>query len=376
MSRRKDASCETQSFSLRVDATNQNGGMRFTASPQERPALYAWYLHDEMLDALFDEAARSRLIRVAKRKVMRGDHLAYTRELEAWLRRHPVLALDVAIAVGECRPGQLVWCELPFHWSNVAEERRAHASGQTHVRCTFHGTLELEAGSVQIHGTFNPGRVTCSTANNELRGVRLQYILGHVAIASPNEIELRPLAIATRLLDEAGGWPTQWGRPDDGQRIDPSEVAQFAHIDFNMVDGAALPSMRSVPKQVVKETLAGVLGEPVVPRDWGGEQSDLWTTRLRVGERSHTAAFLLKGPAGGSHSRPMTIGMLGKNGDQLQRLAGTPAEVLVLQHCHEIRPEVVAMIRSLASDFRNVRRYMVLDGYDSYSILQASHVFH
>ena len=217
---------------------------------------------------------------------MRGNHLAYTRELEAWLRRHPVLALDVAIATERCRPGQLVWCELPFRWSNVAEQRRAHASGQAHVRCTFHGALELEEGSVGIHGTFNPARVTCSTANNELRGVRLQYILGHVAVASPNEIELRPLAIATRLLDEAGGWPTQWGRPDDGQRIDPSDVARFAHIDFEVVDGIALPAMRSVPEQVVKETLARVLGEPVVPRDWGGEQSDLWTTRLRVGERS------------------------------------------------------------------------------------------
>ena len=71
----------------------------------------------------------------------------------------------------------------------------------------------------------------------------------------------------------------------------------------------------------------------------------------------------------------MTIAMLGKNGDQLQRLASTPAEVLVLQHCHEIRPEVVAMVRSLASDFRNARRYMILDGYDSYSILQGDHMF-
>ncbi|GAA5124744.1 hypothetical protein GCM10023339_46740 [Alloalcanivorax gelatiniphagus] len=349
--------------------------MRSTASSVGGPALYAWYLHDEMLDALFDEAARNRLLRAGRRRLRKGNHLAFTRELEAWLRRHPVVALDVAIATERCGPGQLVWCELPFQWSNIAEERQAHASGQAHVRCTFRGALQLEKGSVGVHGTFSPARVTCSTANNELRGVRTQYVLGQIASARSDELELRPLAIATRLLDEAGGWPTRWRRADDGQRINPSEVAQLAHIDFSSIQPTALTAMRSVPERTVKETLARVLGEPVIPKDWGGEQSDLWTTRLRVDDRDHTAAFLLKGPAGGAYSRPMTIAMLGKNGDQLQRLASTPAEVLVLQHCHEIRPEVVAMIRSLASDFRSVRRYMVLDGYDSYSILQSEQAF-
>jgi len=41
-----------------------------------------------------------------------------------------------------------------------------------------------------------------------------------------------------------------------------------------------------------------------------------------VDGRAHTAAFLLKGPA---VWRPMTIKLLGKNGDQLNRLADTAA---------------------------------------------------
>jgi hypothetical protein len=41
----------------------------------------------------------------------------------------------------------------------------------------------------------------------------------------------------------------------------------------------------------------------------------------------------------------------------LQRLASSPAEVLVVQHCHEIRPEVISMLQSLASDMRNIRRF-------------------
>jgi hypothetical protein len=104
----------------------------------------------------------------------------------------------------------------------------------------------------------------------------------------------------------------------------------------------------------------------VVPNDWGGEQCDLWTSRLLVDGRAHTAAFLLKGPA---FWRPMTIKALGKNGDQLNRLADTSAEVLVVQHCNTIRPEVYSMLERLASDYRNVRRYMILDGFDTLRLL-------
>jgi hypothetical protein len=336
------------------------------------PALYAWYLHGEMLDALFDETARNRALRAIRKRMTVGDHNAYTRELERWMRHHPVTPLDAAVVAGSPLEGCLVWCELPFRWSEVASERRGVASGDMYVRSTFSGALEMGGTRLRVHGSFNPARMTCSTANTELSGTRSQFVLGQVAAASAVDIELRPLAIATRFLDEVGDWPQAWGRAQDGQRIDPGSIDQFVHVDFTSIDNQeALAAMRSTPESIVKECLAQALGEPVVPKDWGGEQSDLWTTRLRVEGRAFTAAFLLKGPAGGALARPMTIAMLGKNGDQLQRLAGSPAEVLVIQHCHEIRPEVVALLRSLASDFRNVRRYLILDGYDSYAILRS-----
>jgi hypothetical protein len=280
-------------------------GMRASNALAHEPASYAWYLHEEMLDALFDEAARSRVLRAIKRRTMAGNHIAYTRELEAWMRRQPVVPLDVAVVTGKPLEGRLVWCELPFRWSDVASERRAVANGDLNARSNFSGMLEMDGGGVGVHGTFNPARVTCSTANTELSGTRSQFILAHVAAASATDIELRPLAIATRFLDEVGEAPQQWGRTDDGQRIDPGSVQQFAHVDFTSIDDQdALAAMRSVPESVVKDCLARALGEPVVPKDWGGEQSDLWTTRLRVEGQAYTAAFLLKGPAGGVTCAP------------------------------------------------------------------------
>lgn len=323
-----------------------------------------------MLDALFDDAARSRIVRRARQKLMSGDADAYTRELEKWLAAHPVRALDVAVATKQCRPGVLVWCELPFHWSDVSSERRRSHQGEPDLRSSFHSGLDTADGTARVHGTFDPSRLTCSTANSELSGVRTQYMLAQVAGYSADDIELRPVAIGARLLSEVGGWVDRLDRPEGGQRIAPDEVEQFRGVDFARTPHHQdLRVMQQIPESEVKRQLARALGEPVVPKDRGGEQSDLWTARLRVAGRSYTAAFLLKGPAGGRLARPMTIGMLGKNGDQLQRLASTPAEVLVIQHCHEVRPEVVGMLRSLASDFRHVRHYMVLDGYETFAIL-------
>lgn len=65
----------------------------------------------------------------------------------------------------------------------------------------------------------------------------------------------------------------------------------------------------------------------------------------------------------------MTIADLGKNGDQIDRLSGTAADLLVVQHCHAIRAPVENMLRVYASDPRNPRRYMLVDGFDTLRIL-------
>ena len=67
----------------------------------------------------------------------------------------------------------------------------------------------------------------------------------------------------------------------------------------------------------------------------------------------------------------MTIAHLGQNGDQVTRLSRSPADILVVQHCHEIRPEVISLLQDAASNFRHVRRFLVLDGYDTYRLLLA-----
>ena len=67
----------------------------------------------------------------------------------------------------------------------------------------------------------------------------------------------------------------------------------------------------------------------------------------------------------------MTMAELGKNGDQIDRLFSEPAELLVLQHCHEVTHPVRAVMRAYAERISNPRLFCVVDGYDTLRILQA-----
>jgi len=66
----------------------------------------------------------------------------------------------------------------------------------------------------------------------------------------------------------------------------------------------------------------------------------------------------------------MTVAALGKPGDQIDRLFSEPADLLILQHCHEIRAAVVNMMETYAFDLRRPRRFMILDGADTARILK------
>ena len=116
----------------------------------------------------------------------------------------------------------------------------------------------------------------------------------------------------------------------------PSDIGQFSGIDFaSPVTKAELEAILRVPEDTVKNAFAGLISESFVPKDWGGERSDLYTSRVFVRGRQISAAWLFKGPG---YPYPMTVKALGKPGDQIGRLFSEPAELLVLQHCHHVTP--------------------------------------
>jgi hypothetical protein len=100
-----------------------------------------------------------------------------------------------------------------------------------------------------------------------------------------------------------------------------------------------------LPERTVKRGIVRILGELMEAKDWGGEFNDIFTTRITVGGRRRRAAFALKGPA---KTGPLVPGMMGKNGDQIQRLFASPAQVFFVQYEGEIKESIVHQMSQLA----------------------------
>jgi hypothetical protein len=142
---------------------------------------------------------------------------------------------------------------------------------------------------------------------------------------------------------------------------------------FGRIRAIAPSSTRSaIPERKFKRGLQAIIGEKGSFVDWGGESSDLWTTRVRIGGRRRAAAIALKGP--GLRQR-LTPGRMGKNGNQIQRLFTSPAQVFLVQHWREIDESVLlemeafARVRSLA-DGQEIS-FGVIDGQDSARLVTA-----
>lgn len=141
-----------------------------------------------------------------------------------------------------------------------------------------------------------------------------------------------------------------------------SKVTSIPLVSINEIE-----ILKSIPEKKIKQVFAELLGESP-KNDWGGEQSDLFSSQIHLGYKRLTAAFLLKGPA---NFKPMSLNNLGKNNDQIVRLANEPADVLFIQHCHEILPAVRSTLRAFAVQPGNPRRYCLIDGRDTLRILKA-----
>jgi len=155
---------------------------------------------------------------------------------------------------------------------------------------------------------------------------------------------------------------------------DPQEVAVEEIKEFGEYLRGSRPTatdwtstMSRLPERQVKEAICEILGD--IPKaDWGGETADHYTAALHIGGKRFTGAFLFKGP---TEFRPMTMDMLGKRANQIQRLAGTEAGVLVVQHSHEISEDVRKELRVWAREGPYPRYYCLIDGKDTFRLLKA-----
>lgn len=156
----------------------------------------------------------------------------------------------------------------------------------------------------------------------------------------------------------------------DNLSLPVQNIDQFKKVDFQWNPSKTeFNRLRDIPERQVKELFCSLLSEADVPNDWGGEETDVYSSNLTVEGKRCSAAFLLKGPA---KFHEMTLADCGKNGDQIYRLFNTPADVFVLQHCHKVTPAVRKTMEAFAlSQYSRSCMYTIIDGYDTARILRS-----
>ena len=148
-------------------------------------------------------------------------------------------------------------------------------------------------------------------------------------------------------------------------RID--EVNEFKKVrNVKQIPQSLKPARLS--EQKVKKGFLKLLKERRDPKDWGGESNDIFTTRLTLNGKLRRAAFALKGPA---KTGTLVPAKMGKNGDQIQRLFDSPADVFMVQYEGEIAESVISLMEKLALARSLTRRevfFGIIDQEDTYRL--------
>ena len=218
----------------------------------------------------------------------------------------------------------------------------------------------------QIH--LSTEHISSDTTRSQLYEGDLESFIAVVHGIDGDRLILHPLVIGGPWLETTDpAWTDRivWFAREFYEHF-VEDFDQFARVR-DVPDPSDFVIMQSVSEKAFKTCLAEILGDATT-KDWGGEQADHYSSHISLNGKRVTAAFLLKGPA---RFEPMTLNNLGKNNDQVVRLASSPAEVLVVQHCHEITPPVRDTLRAFAVQPSRPRRYCLLDGRDSLRLLMA-----
>jgi len=171
----------------------------------------------------------------------------------------------------------------------------------------------------------------------------------------------------TKYNQAGGGGSVVIRMPRKSIRIEYVTIDSIA--SFERVRGIRPPfKPLALPERDFKNGLLTILRQRGTFNDWGGEQNDIYTTNLRLklsGSRLR-AAFGLKGP--GARGK-LTPKKMGKNGDQIQRLFQSAADVFLVQYWGDVDQSVMFQMGEFAkaksaSEGRKVW-YGIIDGADS-----------
>lgn len=251
-------------------------------------------------------------------------------------------------------------------------KQRVKTVDELEASTTLPRTRVLDAGkSLAVHHIVRQIKVKGRTAyekidfyqNNRPKILRLA--------ANANALEKFPTKRKPHFIGKSINFRAEF-------RVKPSQV-DVKFITIDEIDSFAEVrkiqrgnKFIKVSEKQFKNGIAKILGETGEFKDWGGEISDLYSNNVVLTNSRKRVAFAFKGPG---TKGSLTPGKLGKNGDQIQRLAESPADVFIIQYWMEIKESVVSQLQKLIqlkSYFTQQKLwYGIIDGYDSARLMKA-----
>jgi hypothetical protein len=122
----------------------------------------------------------------------------------------------------------------------------------------------------------------------------------------------------------------------------------------------------------IKEGIKKILNEEGDFTDWGGETDDMFSTRVILNGKRLNAAIGLKGRG---TKGILTPKKMGANGDQIQRLFKSPANIFLVQYWGQIDESVIDQMKSIATaksvSEGEIVYFGVIDGRDTLRLCEA-----
>ena len=340
--------------------------------------LTCWYLNQRRVIELLSALNLAADIKAIMASTSSGDALQQNMVLSLlkdgltnWLHAANPPTLGRLIVTGKLQLGTVFTHYANYYCKGLPQVREALHTGSSPVpMAEAYAKLDGFQPGQKISFRFHHEHLTSNSSWSQLSGQRRLLVLGAATSIADDLIEAIPWIIANPLPDLFRPCTVIGEHWNYRLEVHVDSIDSFARVrDVPPPRGkAALDRLRDIREQDIKTAFAEIIGEPDVPKDWGGERSDLFSTWVRLNGERISTAFAFKGRA---KFHPMKMADLGKNGDQINRLFTEPAQLLVLQHCHQITPEVREMMRAFAQQMGNPRLFCLIDGYDTLRLLQA-----
>ncbi len=153
----------------------------------------------------------------------------------------------------------------------------------------------------------------------------------------------------------------------------PKQKLRDIYISIDEIDSfSKVKNVKNVGENIpiyedeFKKGIQRILGEEGTFKDWGGEKNDLLSTRLMLRGRRRRVAFGFKGRGQGG---VLTPNKMGKNGDQIQRLFESAAEVFLVQYWDRISEKIIEQMQGWAQ-LKSIKEqkdifYGIIDGQDT-----------